>query len=121
MARGEVTSDAKPLWLDTEEQATWLAFTSVMVRLPAALDAQLQRDAGISHFEYQALAGLSMTPERTLRMSELADCAVGSLSRLSHKVKRRGRAGSGACPRTCSPSGTNATAAAEYSSTGTWR
>ncbi|MFJ3802495.1 MarR family winged helix-turn-helix transcriptional regulator [Streptomyces sp. NPDC090088] len=90
---GEVMGDAKPLWLDTEEQATWLALTSVLIRLPAALDAQLQRDAGISHFEYQVLAGLSMSPERTLRMSELADFAVGSLSRLSHTVKRLERQG----------------------------
>ncbi|MBO4253138.1 MarR family winged helix-turn-helix transcriptional regulator [Streptomyces griseorubiginosus] len=81
-------SDVEPRWLDAEEQATWMALTGVLVRLPAALDAQLQRDAGISHFEYQVLAGLSMTPGRTLRMSELADFAVASLSRLSHTVKR---------------------------------
>ncbi|MEV7389129.1 MarR family winged helix-turn-helix transcriptional regulator [Streptomyces sp. NPDC091215] len=81
-------SQAEPRWLDAEEQGTWLALTGVLVRLPATLDAQLQRDAGIGHFEYQVLAGLSMTPDRTLQMSELADFAVGSLSRLSHTVKR---------------------------------
>jgi DNA-binding MarR family transcriptional regulator len=81
-------SDVKPRWLDADEQATWMALTGVLVRLPAALEAQLQRDAGISHFEYQVLAGLSMTPGRTLQMSELADFAVASLSRLSHTVKR---------------------------------
>lgn len=60
----------------------------MLLRLPAALDAQLQRDEGITHFEYQVLAGLSMSPERNLRMSELALFAEGSLSRLSHVVKR---------------------------------
>ena len=40
---------------------------------PAALDAQLRRDAGISHFEYLVLALLSEAPGRTLRMSELLD------------------------------------------------
>ncbi|MFE3850813.1 MarR family winged helix-turn-helix transcriptional regulator [Streptomyces griseorubiginosus] len=80
--------EAESRWLDAEEQATWLALTGVLVRLPAALDAQLQRDAGISHFEYQVLAGLSMTPDRTLQMSSLAEFAAGSLSRLSHTVKR---------------------------------
>jgi len=59
-----------------------------MVRLPAALDAQLQRDAGLSHFEYQVLAGLSEVPGRTLRMSTLAARTHGSLSRLSHVVTR---------------------------------
>ncbi|GAA2604964.1 MarR family winged helix-turn-helix transcriptional regulator [Streptomyces tubercidicus] len=81
-------SAGEPRWLDDDEQATWLALVSTVVRLPAALDVQLQRDAGISHFEYQILAGLSMSPERTLRMSALADFVDGSLSRLSHAVKR---------------------------------
>jgi DNA-binding MarR family transcriptional regulator len=78
----------EPRWLDQEEQESWLALANVLIRLPTALDAQLQRDAGISHFEYQVLAGLSDAPERTLRMSELAIFAGGSLSRLSHVVKR---------------------------------
>src|SRR3954466_152732 len=67
---------------------TWLALSSVLVRLPNVLDAQLQRDAGISHFEYQVMAMLSMSPERTRRMSELASLADGSLSRLSRVVDR---------------------------------
>ena len=78
----------EPQWLDDDQAQTWLALTAMMVRLPAALDAQLQRDAGISHFEYQVLAGLSMSPERTLRMSVLAGFAEGSLSRLSQVVAR---------------------------------
>lgn len=79
---------AEPRWLDEEEQRTWLAMVSMFIRLPAALDAQLQRDAGISHFEYQVLAGLSMAPGHTRRMSDLAEFAEGSLSRLSHTTRR---------------------------------
>jgi DNA-binding MarR family transcriptional regulator len=59
-----------------------------MIKLPAALDLQPQRDAGLTHFEYQVLAGLSQAPNRTLRMSTLAVFANGSLSRLSHVVNR---------------------------------
>jgi DNA-binding MarR family transcriptional regulator len=59
-----------------------------MIKLPAALDLQPQRDAGLIHFEYQVLAGLSQAPNRTLRMSALAMFANGSLSRLSHVVNR---------------------------------
>ncbi|GGP14012.1 MarR family winged helix-turn-helix transcriptional regulator [Nonomuraea glycinis] len=77
-----------PRWLTEEEKLAWLGLVSAMVRLPAALDAQLQRDAGISHFEYQVLSGLSMSAERTLRMSELAQMSDGSLSRLSHVISR---------------------------------
>lgn len=78
----------EPRWLDSEEMRTWLALASVLIRLPSALDAQLQRDAGISHFEYQVLAALSEAPDRTLRMSVLAILAEGSLSRLSQVVTR---------------------------------
>jgi DNA-binding MarR family transcriptional regulator len=78
----------EPRWLCDEETRTWLALVSLLVRLPTALDAQLQRDAGISHFEYQVIAGLSMSPERTRRMSDLARFVDGSLSRLSQVVSR---------------------------------
>jgi len=78
----------EPRWLDPEEQQAWRALASALVRLPAALDAQLHRDAGISHFEYQVLALLSEAPGRTLRMSALATLAGGSLPRLSQVVAR---------------------------------
>jgi DNA-binding MarR family transcriptional regulator len=60
----------------------------MLLKLPAALEAQMQRDAGLSHFEYLVLAHLSEAPDRSLRMSALAALASGSLSRLSHVVKR---------------------------------
>jgi DNA-binding MarR family transcriptional regulator len=78
----------EPRWLDSEERQAWLALASTLNRLPAALDAQLRRDAGISHFDYQVLALLSETPGRTLRMSTLATLAGGSLPRLSQVVTR---------------------------------
>jgi DNA-binding MarR family transcriptional regulator len=78
----------EPKWLSAEEQQTWFALTGVLAWLPDALDAQLQRDAGISHFEYQVMAMLSMSPHRTRRMSEVAALAIGSLPRLSRTVDR---------------------------------
>ena len=75
-------------WLTDEQQAAWRPFIALLLRLPAALDAQLQRDAGITNFDYLVLSGLSETPNRTLRMSELAAIASSSLSRLSHVVSR---------------------------------
>ncbi len=77
-----------PSWLDHEEQQTWITLVSLLVRLPAALDAQLQRDAGISHFEYQVMVCLSQSTDRTLRMSVLAMLVEGSLPRLSQVVSR---------------------------------
>jgi DNA-binding MarR family transcriptional regulator len=78
----------EPRWLDAEESEAWRALAHALVRLPAALDTQLRRDAGISHFEYQVLALLSDAPGRTLRMSVLATLAEGSLPRLSQVVAR---------------------------------
>jgi DNA-binding MarR family transcriptional regulator len=78
----------EPRWLDAEESQAWRALAKTLFRLPAALDAQLRRDAGISHFEYEVLALLSEAPGRTLRMSELAMWAGGSLPRLSQVVAR---------------------------------
>jgi DNA-binding MarR family transcriptional regulator len=78
----------EPSWLDAEESQAWRALAKTMFRLPAALDAQLRRDAGISHFEFEVLALLSEAPDRTLRMSALAMWAGGSLPRLSQVVAR---------------------------------
>jgi DNA-binding MarR family transcriptional regulator len=78
----------EPRWLDEDQQQAWISLVGIVLRLPAALDAQLQREAGISSFEYQALSGLSMAPERTLRMSRLAAFTEGSLSRLSQVIAR---------------------------------
>lgn len=81
------TADDTP-WLDDDEQATWRALVSVVIRLPVELDRQLRRDADISHFDYTVLSSLSEAPDRTLRMSTLAEFAEGSLPRLSQVVGR---------------------------------
>jgi DNA-binding MarR family transcriptional regulator len=86
-------ADAEPRWLDAEERAAWLALVSVLIKLPAALDAQLQRDSGLSHFEYNVLAGLSEAEGGALRMSVLAAHADGSLPRLSQVIARLERRG----------------------------
>ena len=75
-------------WLSAEEQEAWRTVSFLLLQLPAPLDAQLQRDAGITFFEYLVLGSLSMSPNHALRMSELAELANGSLSRLSNVAKR---------------------------------
>lgn len=74
--------------LSGEDLETWSSLATVLEWLPAALDAQLQRDAGLSHFEYGVLYALADAPDRTLRMSVLAGYANSSLSRLSRAVAR---------------------------------
>ena len=74
--------------LGPDELETWSALATLLEWLPTALDAQLQRDSGISHFEYGILFALAEADERTLRMSELASYANSTLSRLSRAVAR---------------------------------
>jgi DNA-binding MarR family transcriptional regulator len=78
----------EPNWLDDKQLEAWLRFSGVLIQLPAELDSEMQRIAGITNFEYAVLAGLSESPGRTMRISTLADYARGSLSRLSHLIKR---------------------------------
>ncbi|QNE21224.1 MarR family transcriptional regulator [Kribbella qitaiheensis] len=80
--------DDEVRWLEPDELQTWMTLAALMFKLPGALDFQLQRDSGLTHFEYLVMAGLSESPSRSRRMSELAGFASGSLSRLSHVVKR---------------------------------
>ena len=77
-----------PRWLTADEQRTWRAFIRTVHLIDAALDAQLQQDAGITHIQYSILAMLSEAPDRSLRMTELADVTESSRSRLSHAVSR---------------------------------
>lgn len=77
---------AEPRWLSPTELRAWLTYRAGMTLLEAALDRQLQRDSGMPLAYYQILAILSEAPERTLRMSFLADKLQSSPSRLSHAV-----------------------------------
>lgn len=80
-------------WLDDDERAAWLAVAAIMITLPAALDAQLRREADLTFFEYLVLSVLSERDDRTMQLSEIAAGVSASLSRLSHvvtKLEKRG-------------------------------
>lgn len=79
---------AQPRWLTDDQQRVWRRIIPVLHELPAALDRQLQVDAGIPHAYYVILAMLSEAPGRELRMTELSQVTATSLSRLSHAVAR---------------------------------
>jgi len=75
-------------WLTEEERAAWLRLVAVVELLPGVLDSQLRTDSGVTHFEYFVLAMLSEAPERTLRMTSLAQRTNATLPRLSHVMRR---------------------------------
>ena len=84
-----------------EESAAWLGLAAVTQILPAALDAQLQRDSGMTHFEFLALTALAFAPDRTMRMTALAHATTSTLPRLSHvcsRLEQRGLVERSTCP-----------------------
>jgi len=80
-------------WLNNHEWSAWLHLLATFTLLPAAIDSQLQREAGMSHFEFGVMAALSRQPGRRLQLKDLAVVANGSLSRLSHVISRLERQG----------------------------
>jgi DNA-binding MarR family transcriptional regulator len=86
---GRGGADEPPVkWLTAEELGSWLSAVRLLTWLPWSIDQQLQRDSNLGMVEYQVLAMLSESPERTRRMSSLADVTNASLSRLSRVVSR---------------------------------
>src|SRR3954470_16528456 len=75
-------------WLDDAERDAWLRLLAVGEPLPGGLDAQLRAESALTHYEYFVLAMLSEAPERTLRMTSLAQRTNATLPRLSHVVSR---------------------------------
>lgn len=92
-SNGQAESPVQTTWLTTEQQQAWRTLISLVTRLPAALDTQLQRDSALTHFEYFVLSALSEVPDHKLQLSLLAQQANASLSRLSHVVTKMEKAG----------------------------
>jgi DNA-binding MarR family transcriptional regulator len=80
-------------WLTDDEQRAWRAWIAASLLLPDRLSRDLQDEAGVSLADYEILVYLSESPDRRLRMSELADRTLSSRSRLSHQVDRLSDAG----------------------------
>jgi DNA-binding MarR family transcriptional regulator len=80
-------------WLSDHEQGVWRRYLAATGRVNDELERQLQRDSGLPHAYYEVLVSLSEAPDRTLRMSELAERSRSSRSRMSHAVARLEQAG----------------------------
>ncbi|MDR6866430.1 DNA-binding MarR family transcriptional regulator [Microbacterium resistens] len=83
-----MSAPAEDAELSAADLEIWASVATLLERLPAALDAQLQRDSGLTHFEQGILYALDAAPERTLRLSTLAGYASCTLSRLSRAISR---------------------------------
>ena len=85
-------SPREPKWLNPREMKAWRSYIIASRRLLEALDSDLDGH-DLSMSDYEVLAQLSDAPDRRMRMSELAEIAMLSKSRLSHRVKVMEKAG----------------------------
>ncbi|MFF7214257.1 MarR family winged helix-turn-helix transcriptional regulator [Streptomyces sp. NPDC008238] len=80
------------LWLTADEQRTWRIHLEVSKLLTHQLERDLQ-PYGLTYNDYEILVNLSESPERRMRMSDLARATLQSKSRLSHQISRMETAG----------------------------
>ena len=81
-----------PRWLNPREMKAWRAYIIGSRRLLEALDSDLDGH-DLTMADYEVMAQLSEAPGRRIRMSELAELAMLSKSRLSHRMKVMEKAG----------------------------
>jgi DNA-binding MarR family transcriptional regulator len=72
--------------LNATEEVFWRAMMRIVLALPRRLDADLVRTVGMTANEYTTLMCLSEAPHRELRMSDLANAAALSASRMTRLV-----------------------------------
>lgn len=74
--------------LTADEKAVMRALRPAMAALMRAFDEDLRRTQGLSHTEYITLMFLSEAPDRTMRLSDLAELVQQSASALGRTVRR---------------------------------
>ena len=65
-------------WLTEEQQKNWRAWLAASMLLNDQLSRDLQESHGLTMADYEILVRLSETPDRRLRMSELAPSSLAS-------------------------------------------
>jgi DNA-binding MarR family transcriptional regulator len=80
-------------WLSEDEQVSWRSWLAVNLLVPDRLGRDLQHEAGLTLADYEILVRLSESPQRRVRMSDLAAQTLSSRSRLSHQIDRMEKAG----------------------------
>ena len=86
------TKKKAPRWLNPRELKAWRSYIIASRRLWDAMEGDLSPH-DLSMSDYEILVHLSEAPSRQIRMSELAQSAMISKSRLSHRMKVMEKAG----------------------------
>lgn len=86
------TNKTEPRWLSPQELKAWRNYIVASRGLWDAMEMDLAPHE-LSMSDYEILVHLSEAPDRQIRMSELAQSAMISKSRLSHRMKVMEKAG----------------------------
>jgi len=79
--------------LTPDEELAWRALARAVLVIPRVLDSELLEAQGLNLTEYSVLMNLSEHPDRSMRMSELANAVSISISGLTRVVERLSRQG----------------------------
>ncbi|HWV26701.1 MAG TPA: MarR family transcriptional regulator [Aeromicrobium sp.] len=82
----ETTTDTP--WLSADQQVSWRAFLGATTLVMDRLDRDLRDAHDLSMAEYEVLVRLSESPDRSIRMAELASALAHSRSRITHTISR---------------------------------
>src|SRR5580693_3840601 len=82
-----------PVPLTPDEELAWRALARAVLVIPKVLDGELLQAQGLGLTEYSVLMNLSEQPARSMRMSELANAVLISVSGLTRVVERLTRQG----------------------------
>ena len=74
--------------LDQDEERFWRALQRITVALPRVLDDDLVRSTGLTLTEYAVLMNLSESPEREMRMADVAAATALSASRITRVIEQ---------------------------------
>jgi len=73
-------------WLSDKEQKLWRAYLGSWFRLSETLNDDLEKNSGFDHLTYEIFVNLSESPDRSLRMTELANRVSAHKSRLTYRI-----------------------------------
>ena len=79
-------TQAEPRWLDNRQQLAWRALLAINNRAFPEFERTF-KEHGLVAVQYSIMVALSEAPGRTLRLTELADFANSSPSRLTHRLR----------------------------------
>jgi DNA-binding MarR family transcriptional regulator len=80
-------------WPSPAQRRTWVAYMRVQLRMNYEINRQLQRDSDLSLADYHVLNALSMAPDHTLQVTDLAAIIGWERSRVSHHLRRLSQRG----------------------------